>query len=330
MSILVVDDSKDDRLLLQSILTAAGYKEVLMAESARDACKYLGMDDSGRMVAGVDLILLDILMPEMDGMEACRQIREIEHLQDVPIVMVTSRTEAEMLQLAFAAGAVDYITKPIKKVELIARVRSVLRLKREMDRRKAQELEVNEVRRQLEEANQTLLRLSFLDGVTGITNRRRFEEFLDDEWRKAAKEGKPLSLMLLDLDFFKAYNDTYGAEAGDEYIRQVASTLSGGLRTEADNRVGDLISRYGGDEFVIILRNTPASHAKLVAERLQQALKTKISPKQPGAPVLTASIGVAGYPDHAQNKRALLHKAEEAMFRAKDEGRNRICVADAP
>jgi diguanylate cyclase (GGDEF)-like protein len=330
MSILVVDDSKDDRLLLQSILTAAGYKEVLMAESARDACKYLGMDDSGRMVAGVDLILLDILMPEMDGMEACRQIREIEHLRDVPIVMVTSRTEAEMLQLAFAAGAVDYITKPIKKVELIARVRSVLRLKREMDRRKAQELEVNEVRRQLEEANQTLLRLSFLDGVTGITNRRRFEEFLDDEWRKAAKEGKPLSLMLLDLDFFKAYNDTYGAEAGDEYIRQVASTLSGGLRTEADNRVGDLISRYGGDEFVIILRNTPASHAKLVAERLQQALKTKISPKQPGAPVLTASIGVAGYPDHAQNKRALLHKAEEAMFRAKDEGRNRICVADAP
>jgi diguanylate cyclase (GGDEF)-like protein len=330
MSILVVDDSKDDRLLLQSILTAAGYKEVLMAESARDACKYLGMDDSGRMVAGVDLILLDILMPEMDGMEACRQIREIEHLRGVPIVMVTSRTEAEMLQLAFAAGAVDYITKPIKKVELIARVRSVLRLKREMDRRKAQELEVNEVRRQLEEANQTLLRLSFLDGVTGITNRRRFEEFLDDEWRKAAKEGKPLSLMLLDLDFFKAYNDTYGAEAGDEYIRQVASTLSGGLRTEADNRVGDLISRYGGDEFVIILRNTPASHAKLVAERLQQALKTKISPKQPGAPVLTASIGVAGYPDHAQNKRALLHKAEEAMFRAKDAGRNRICVADAP
>jgi diguanylate cyclase (GGDEF)-like protein len=330
MSILVVDDSKDDRLLLQSILTAAGYKEVLMAESARDACKYLGMDDSGRMVAGVDLILLDILMPEMDGMEACRQIREIEHLRDVPIVMVTSRTEAEMLQLAFAAGAVDYITKPIKKVELIARVRSVLRLKREMDRRKAQELEVNEVRRQLEEANQTLLRLSFLDGVTGITNRRRFEEFLDDEWRKAAKEGKPLSLMLLDLDFFKAYNDTYGAEAGDEYIRQVASTLSGGLRTEADNRVGDLISRYGGDEFVIILRDTPASHAKLVAERLQQALKTKISPKQPGAPVLTASIGVAGYPDHAQNKRALLHKAEEAMFRAKDAGRNRICVADAP
>lgn len=329
MSILVVDDSKDDRLLLQSILTAAGYKEVLMAESARDACKYLGMDDSGRMVAGVDLILLDILMPEMDGMEACRQIREIEHLRDVPIVMVTSRTEAEMLQLAFAAGAVDYITKPIKKVELIARVRSVLRLKREMDRRKAQELEVNEVRRQLEEANQTLLRLSFLDGVTGITNRRRFEEFLDDEWRKAAKEGKPLSLMLLDLDFFKAYNDTYGAEAGDEYIRQVASTLSGGLRTEADNRVGDLISRYGGDEFVIILRNTPASHAKLVAERLQQALK-KISPKQPDAPVLTASIGVAGYPDHAQNKRALLHKAEEAMFRAKDAGRNRICVADAP
>src|SRR5437773_3549848 len=128
----------------------------------------------------------------MDGIEACRQIRGIEHLQHIPIVMVTSRTEAQMLQLAFAAGAIDFINKPVKKMELIARVRSVLRLKREMDRRKAQELEVYEARRQVEEANQTLLRLSFLDGVTGVTNRRRFEEFIDDEWRRAARDGKPL------------------------------------------------------------------------------------------------------------------------------------------
>src|SRR5919204_6873150 len=144
MSILIVDDSKDDRVLVKTILGAAGYKDLLTAESARDACNYLGMDDSGRIVAGVELILMDILMPEMDGIEACRQIREIEHLRDIPIVMVTSRSEAEMLQLAFAAGAVDYITKPIKKIELVSRVRSVLRLKREMDRRKAQELEVHE------------------------------------------------------------------------------------------------------------------------------------------------------------------------------------------
>jgi diguanylate cyclase (GGDEF)-like protein len=328
MSILIVDDSKDDRLLLQSILAAAGYKDVLMAESAIDACKHLGMDDSGRVVAGVELILLDILMPEMDGIEACRQIREIEHLRDIPIIMVTSRTEAEMLQLAFAAGAVDYITKPIKKVELVSRVRSVLRLKRETDRRKAQELEVHEVRKQLEEANQTLLRLSFLDGVTGITNRRRFEEFIDDVWRKAARERKPLSLILLDLDFFKAYNDTYGSEAGDEYIRQAASILRAGLRSESDERGGDLISRYGGDEFVIILSNTTATQAQAVAELLHESLKTKITPKERGARVLTASIGIACYPENAQNKRALLHKAEEAMFRAKDAGRNRICVAE--
>jgi diguanylate cyclase (GGDEF)-like protein len=330
MSILIVDDSKDDRLLVKTILTAAGYKDLLTADSARDACNHLGMDDSGRMVAGVELILMDVLMPEMDGIEACRQIRGIEHLRDIPIVMVTSRSEAEMLQLAFAAGAVDYITKPIKKVELVARVRAVLRLKREMDRRKAHELEVHEVRRQLEDANQTLLRLSFLDGLTGITNRRRFEEFIDDEWRRHAKEGKPLSLILVDMDFFKAYNDTYGGEAGDDYLKQVASTLSAGLRAESEERAGDLFSRYGGDEFVIILRNTTAAEAKLMAERLLEALRTKISPKEPGTKVLTASFGVAGFPDHAQNKRALLHKAEEAMFRAKDAGRNRICMAEGP
>jgi diguanylate cyclase (GGDEF)-like protein len=328
MSILIVDDSKDDRLLVKTILGAAGYKDLLTAESARDACNYLGMDDSGRVVAGVELILMDVLMPEMDGIEACRQIREIDHLRDIPIVMVTSRSEAEMLQLAFAAGAVDYITKPIKKVELVSRVRAVLRLKREMDRRKAQELEVHEVRRQLEDANQTLLRLTFLDGLTGVTNRRRFEEFIDDEWRRAAREGKPLSLILVDMDFFKAYNDTYGAEAGDEYIKQVAIALSAALRAESEDRAADLFSRYGGDEFVIILRNTAAKDAKVIAENMLELLKTKITPKEPGAKPLTASFGVASFPEHAQNKRSLLHKAEEAMFRAKDAGRNRVVMTE--
>ncbi|MBI4401760.1 MAG: diguanylate cyclase [Nitrospirae bacterium] len=330
MSILVVDDSPDTRMLLKSILETAGYKDLLMAESARDAFKQLGKDDPARGGAGIDLILLDILMPDMDGVEACRQLKAADHLRDIPIVIVTSKKEAEWLQLSFAAGAIDYIQKPVNKVELLARVRSVLKLRREMDRRKAQEYELLEMKRQLEESNQTLLRLSSLD-LTGITNRRRFEEFLDQEWKVSVRDNKPLSLAFLDLDYFKAYNDTYGYQAGDEYLKQVAGALAGSLRSGSGERPEDMVARYGGDEFVVLLRETSVANAHIVAKRLSESIKTKIFLQEPGMKVrLTASIGIAGYPDHAQTKRDLVRKADEAMCRAKAAGRNRVCVADEP
>lgn len=149
MSILIVDDSAAQRLLLSSILRAAGYKDLLVAESARDTFERLGLEASVTDPSDVDLILMDISMPEMDGIEACYQIKANPRLQDVPIIMVTASTETEDLQLAFAAGAMDYITKPPNKVELLARVRSALELKHEMDRRK-------EVTLQLQESNQRL------------------------------------------------------------------------------------------------------------------------------------------------------------------------------
>ena len=330
MSILIVDDSLDTRVLLKSTLESGGYRELLMADSARDAFKQLGIDDPTRGGAGVDLILLDILMPEMDGVEACRRIKAAEHLRDIPVIMVTSKKESEWLQLSFAAGAMDYVSKPLNKVELLTRVRSVLKLKREMDRRKAQEHELLEMKRQLEDSNQTLLRLSSLD-MTGITNRRRFEEFLDQEWKRAVRELKPLSVALLDLDYFKAYNDTYGYQAGDEYLKQVASALIEGLRSGTGDRTEDLVARYGGDEFVVILRDAPAATARVVAERLNEAIKSRVFLQDPSVKVrLTASIGIAGFPDHAQTKRDLIRKADEAMCRAKEAGRNRIRMADEP
>ncbi len=149
MSILIVDDSAGQRLLLSSILRAAGYKDLVVAESARDTFERLGLEAPVTTPSDVDLILMDISMPEMDGIEACYQIKANPRLQDVPIIMVTASTETEDLQLAFAAGAMDYITKPPNKVELLARVRSALELKHEMDRRK-------EVTLQLQESNQRL------------------------------------------------------------------------------------------------------------------------------------------------------------------------------
>lgn len=330
MSILIVDDSPETRQLLKSLLDGAGYRDLLVAESARDAFKQLGKDDPVRGGSGIDLVLLDILMPDMDGVEVCRQIKATEHLKDIPIVVVTVKKEVEWLQLSFAAGAADYIAKPLNKVELLARVRSVLKLKRETDRRKAQEHELLEMKRQLEESNQTLLRLSSLD-LTGITNRRRFEEFLDQDWKNAVRDNKPLSLVMLDLDYFKAYNDTYGYQAGDEYLKQVAGAIRGALRSGSADRPEDIVARYGGDEFVVLLRQTDMAGAQVVAQRLSEAIKSRIFSDQPEVKVrLTASIGIAGFPDHAQTKRDLVRRSDEAMCQAKAAGRNRICSADQP
>ena len=152
--ILVVDDSPDNRLLLQAVLTAAGHPDPLMAESARDAFRQLGLDDPGAPDPRIDLILLDISMPEMDGLEACRRIKTVGRLRDVPVIMVTAMTDDAHLVSAFDAGAMDYITKPVRKVDLRARVGSALRLKAEIDRRKDREISLEKANAELRTALQ--------------------------------------------------------------------------------------------------------------------------------------------------------------------------------
>lgn len=321
MQILIIDDSSTVRLLIKSFLKEAGYTDLLTAESAKAAFEILAAK------VNIDLILLDVMLPDMDGIRACQIIKADKHLQDVPVIIVTSLTEVVHLEKAFAAGAMDYVTKPINNIELLARIRSALRLKQEMDRRKVREQKLLEVTMQLETAVGKLNILSSQDGLTGISNRRHFDESLLDEWARGLRSAKPLSLILVDIDCFKAYNDTYGHQAGDECLKTVAQTLQGILK-----RPGDKVCRYGGEEFAAILPETPSKGALFIAEKMRakiEALNIKHE-KSKARPIVTISIGVATLlPTQSYNPPELIALADKALYKAKNEGRNRVVMLDS-
>ncbi len=323
MSILIVDDTPVNLVLLEDILKQEGYGDIHCVGSAREAFAFL--ERGGPLGPDVDLILMDVVMPGMDGIEACRQIKAQERLKDIPVVMITVRDDTEALQQSFAAGANDYIIKPVKETELLSRTRSVMRLKREIDCRKAREAELLRMTEQLEIINKTLENLINIDSLTEVANRRYFDRLLENEWQRAIRRADSLALLMIDLDDFKAYNETYGHQKGDQCLRQVASALN-----EVIKRAGDLVVRYGGEEFAVVLPNTDSEGAMVVAERLRSEIDTLKIPHEHASSgdTLTVSIGIAaGVPKEGDDRRQIVTAAESALYIAKSEGRNCIRVA---
>jgi diguanylate cyclase (GGDEF)-like protein len=327
--VLVVDDSRLARAAIVSILRGVGLRDVQEAATVSQAFALLGVDLPESSGTPFDLVLLDVVMPDLDGISACRRLKAEKSLRHVPVIMVTAQSDMESLREAFQAGAMDYITKPIREVELLARVHSALTLKRESDRRLKKEQELVKLARQLAHANQELRLLSNRDGLTGVANRRFFEQEFDREWNRAQRAGHPLAVLMMDIDHFKLYNDHYGHQQGDECLREVARTLAAQV-----GRPGDLLARYGGEEFVAVLPQTAREGALKVAEGMCQAVRS-LAIKHSASRVddnLTISLGLAAVvPTQDSTRGALLRAADQALYQAKQQGRNRaVAWEDIP
>lgn len=324
MTILIVDDDNGIRKVLELRLASEGFS-ILGAKNAKEAYRMLGMDGEDAEEPQVDLILMDILMPDIRGIDACREIKANEALKDIPIILMTASSDEQHLEEAFDAGATDYIAKPFKKVELLSRIRSALRLKSEIDQRKRREVELTIAANELHEANIKLARLSSVDGLTEVFNRRYFDNALEKEFQRSVRNHVAISLIMIDIDGFKAYNDFYGHLRGDRCLKQIATALK-----KVFKRSHDFIARYGGEEFVVVLPETSREGAGNMAEALRaQVEKLAIDHiKAPVGTCVTISLGVASMvPQPGNVSEELINRADRALYHSKITGRNRVTLA---
>lgn len=257
----------------------------------------------------IDLVLLDVDMPEMNGYEVCSELKAHRSTREVPVIFVSALDAAIDKVAAFAVGGADYITKPFQVAEVMARIEYQLRLARltrDLARKKA---ELEDANRQLAIANVRLRALSYMDGLTGVANRRRFDEALEEACAEASESGTSLSLVLIDLDHFKRLNDTRGHHAGDEALRAVASILA-----EQTESRGGLAARFGGEEFAWLLPGLTVEAALAEAEALRIRIRDSA--------IVTASLGVAA--GVTITPPALVAAADAALYRAKSGGRDRV------
>jgi len=290
--LLIVDDhSANIRVMAEAL---QGSYELYFATSGAKALEIVANHD-------IELVLLDVVMPEMNGFEVCRRIKNDERTMSIPIIFVTAREEAADEERGFDAGGVDYITKPINPSIVRARVRTHLELKRARD---------------------LLERLASIDALTGIANRRQFDAFVDQEWRRATRTNSWFSLALIDVDEFKKYNDTYGHARGDECLRAIARAMLAVAR-----RPSDLVARYGGEEFALVLPDTDAAAMPLVVGSLLDSVRA-LGIECAGRIVTISAGAVTTIPARESSPSSVIEAADRLLYEAKRGGRNHALHAD--
>ena len=313
MKALIIEDSRTSAALFAQQLERMGI-EALIAHNGKDGIELF----QGHRP---QLVLLDVIMPGIDGFEVAQQIRRIEKPGEwTPIIFLSARDKDADLERGIIAGGDDYLRKPVSEVVLAAKVRAMQRILGMRDSLVA-------LTSRLDDMNRDLVRLSTVDALTGIANRRRFDDALYKEWRRAMRRQYPVTLLMCDIDFFKQYNDAHGHQAGDECIRNVARAIEETLK-----RPGDLVARYGGEEFAAILPDTGFDGAQMVAESVRSAVAELGIPhgRSSVSSRVTLSVGAAtmvpprGAPASGE---PLVEAADKALYAAKSAGRNRVVVS---
>ncbi len=337
--ILLVDDTLDNLRLLATMLRNQGYK----VRSAKSGA----MAIAGVKAAPPELILLDITMPNMDGYEVCQQLKTDVQTHEIPIIFISALDEAIDKVKAFAVGGVDYITKPFQIEEVVARIEHQLTIQRLQKKLKEQntdlqianiklqemnaqlEAEIQERQRAqaaLQKANQELERLASLDGLTKVANRRQFDRFFSTVWQQASQDGTALTSILCDVDYFKGFNDTYGHQAGDDCLQQIAQAIQDAVKRSGCSS-SYLVARYGGEEFVVVVSQADIEVGWQVATAIQTGVADLAIPHQAStvSTIVSLSIGVASIiPAPQLVPEALIQASDQALYRAKQAGRNRI------
>jgi diguanylate cyclase (GGDEF)-like protein len=297
MRLLIVDDLPDNIRVLSRMIADAGYA-VSAATSGAQALKIAA-------ASAPDLILLDIMMPEMDGYQTLQALQADPQLAGIPVIFVTACSDAEDEARGLELGAVDYITKPFKEAIVLRRVQTHLELKHQRD---------------------LLEHLSQVDGLTRIPNRRAFDQQCDVEWRRALRSGDRLAIAMIDVDHFKGFNDTHGHLGGDDCLRRLAQILSQGMR-----RAGEFVARYGGEEFVCLLPGIEIDSLAALMEQVRASVESEHLPHGASSvsPWVTISVGAAlCRPTRPMAASDLIKAADAQLYEAKRLGRNRVCMTE--